>query len=131
MAEAFRGAAVTRVAGIESRGFIFGARVAALLSVGFVPVRKPGKLPWRRARVEYQLEYGSDALEMHEDAVSPHDRVLVVDDVLATGGTAQATAALLGQRGATVAGFAFLMELGFLDGRARLGAVPVHAVLTY
>ncbi|HEV8322378.1 MAG TPA: adenine phosphoribosyltransferase [Myxococcota bacterium] len=131
MAEPFRDRGVTRVLGMESRGFIFGARVAPALGVGFIPARKPGKLPWRRARIDYALEYGSDALEIHEDACGPGDRVLVVDDVLATGGTAQAAAALVRQRGATVAGFAFLMELGFLHGRDRLDGAPVDAVLQY
>ena len=118
------------VAGIEARGFILGAPVARQLEVGFIPVRKPGKLPWRTVRRDYALEYGTDAIEIHEDAVLPGQRVLIVDDVLATGGTAAATCALVEQAGGLVAGVSVLIELAFLDGRARLVGHRVHSVLT-
>src|SRR5437879_2481373 len=120
MAGPFRGAEVTRVVSIESRGFLLGAPIALALDAGLVPIRKPGKLPSERGRVEYALEYGTDALEMHSDAVGARDRVLVVDDVLATGGTAQAAAKLVRAHGAAVVGFTFLIELDFLHGRGRL-----------
>jgi adenine phosphoribosyltransferase len=119
------------VVGVEARGFILAAPVAAALQIGFVPVRKPGKLPWRSVRREYELEYGTDALEMHADALVAGRRVLVVDDVLATGGTATATCELVEDMGATVAGVAVLVELGFLGGRARLGSHPLTSVLVY
>lgn len=119
------------VAGIEARGFILAAPVASQLGVGFVPVRKPGKLPWRTVRRDYELEYGTDALEIHEDAVLQGQRVLVVDDVLATGGTAAATCALVEQVGGEVVGVSVLIELAFLDGRARLVGHHVESVLTY
>src|SRR5204863_6967988 len=113
LAEPFRSERVTSVAAIESRGFIFGSCVARALGAGFVPIRKPGKLPWTKRRNEYVLEYGTDALEIHDDAVSGSDRVLLVDDVLATGGTAAAAAALLPDCGATLAGIAMVIELEF------------------
>ena len=119
------------VAGIEARGFILAAPVASTLGVGFVPIRKPGKLPWRTVRQDYDLEYGSDAVELHEDAVLPGQRVLVVDDVLATGGTATAACALVEEVGGEVAGVSVLVELAFLDGRARLVVHHVDSVLVY
>jgi adenine phosphoribosyltransferase len=119
------------VVAIESRGFIFGAPVAAALGVGFAPVRKPGKLPSRTLRRTYDLEYGTDSLEMHADAVTPGKRAVVVDDLLATGGTASATIDLVREQGAEVVGAAFVVELGFLPGRARLAGVPVDALITY
>lgn len=122
---------VDLVAGVEARGFVFGAPVAHRLGVGFVPVRKPGKLPWATTSVAYELEYGTDAVEIHTDAVAAGQRVLLVDDVLATGGTAGAASALLSGAGAVVVGASFLIELAFLSGRDRLGDIPVHAVLTY
>lgn len=131
MAEPFRSVGITRVVAIESRGFMFGAPIALQLGAGLVPVRKPGKLPWSRERVEYSLEYGTDALEMHSDAISRADHVMIVDDVLATGGTAEAAARLVRARGAEIAGFSFLIELGFLDGRSRLVPVRVEALLRY
>ena len=123
--------AVDKVVAIESRGFILGGALALRLSAGFVPVRKPGKLPWKARRASYQLEYGSDSLEIHEDAVAPGERVLIVDDVIATGGTAAAVGELAAALGATVAGFAFLVELGFLDGRARLGTSEIRSLIRY
>ena len=131
MAAPFQGAKVTRVVSIESRGFLLGAPIALALDAGLVPIRKPGKLPAERGRVEYALEYGTDALEMHRDAMGPADRVLVVDDVLATGGTAEAAAKLVRTRGAEVAGFTFLIELDVLKGRGRLMGERVEALLHY
>jgi len=123
--------AVDKVVAIESRGFILGGALADRLGAGFVPVRKPGKLPWKSRRASYELEYGTDTLEVHEDAVGPADRVLVVDDVIATGGTARATGDLCEALGASVSGFAFLVELGFLDGRARLPGREVRSLIQY
>lgn len=120
-----------KVAGIESRGFIFGAPLAVDNSAGFVLVRKPGKLPGTVLRQEYDLEYGTDAVELQESAVSPGDQVLVVDDVLATGGTAAATVKLLEQAGATVVGCLFLIELDFLSGRQKLEGYEVASMLHY
>lgn len=120
-----------KVVAIESRGFILGGALADRLGAGFVPVRKPGKLPWKSRRATYELEYGTDTLEMHEDAVGPADRVLVVDDVIATGGTARAVGELCGALGATVSGFVFLVELGFLGGRGRLAGREVRSLIRY
>lgn len=131
MADPFRDSGVTKVAGIEARGFTVAAPVANELDAGFVPIRKPGKLPYQVHRREYSLEYGTDALEMHTDAVGPGDKVLVVDDVIATGGTAAAALALLEESGAEVVAVAVFIELGFLDGADALGGVPFHAILTY
>jgi adenine phosphoribosyltransferase len=131
MAEPYRGARIDRVVSIESRGFLFGAPIALELGAGLVPIRKPGKLPAATQRVEYALEYGTDALEMHHDAAQAGDRVLVVDDVLATGGTANAAAQLVGGTGAAVVGFSFLIELEFLKGRQRLQGRQVEALLHY
>ena len=131
LSEPFAGQGITKVVGMEARGFIFAAPVAVALGAGFVPVRKAGKLPWTVIRQEYQLEYGTDLLEIHEDAVTPEDRVLIVDDVLATGGTAAATVELVGQSGAAVAALAFVIELGFLGGRGPLGDVPVTSLVRY
>jgi adenine phosphoribosyltransferase len=119
------------VVAIESRGFIFGALVAQALGVGLVPVRKPGKLPWKTSRREYALEYGTDALEMHEDALQPGRPAIVVDDLLATGGTAAATAHLVEEQGAKVVGCLFLIELAFLGGRGKLAPFPVDALISY
>jgi adenine phosphoribosyltransferase len=119
------------VAGIESRGFIFGAPLANHLNTGFVPIRKPGKLPAERVRVDYALEYGSDALEAHADAIAPGQRVLIVDDVLATGGTANAAAKLIRQLQGEVVGFCIVIELGFLNGREKLEPTPLHTLITY
>jgi adenine phosphoribosyltransferase len=131
MAEALEGESVHAVVGIESRGFMFGAALADKLGVGFVPVRKPGKLPAATYRAEYELEYGSDAVEIHQDALSPGDRVVVVDDLIATGGTAQATADLVRQCGAEVAAFVFLIRLVGLQGIKRLEPSRVIAILDY
>jgi adenine phosphoribosyltransferase len=119
------------VVGIESRGFMFGAALADKLGVGFVPVRKPGKLPAATYRAEYDLEYGSDAIEIHQDALSPGDRVVVVDDLIATGGTAQATADLVRQCGAEVAAFVFLIHLVALRGIEKLTPSRVVTILDY
>jgi len=129
--EACRELRPQKVVAIESRGFVLGAVVADRLGIGFAPVRKPGKLPHVRRSRSYALEYGSDTLEMHEDAVSPGERALVVDDVIATGGTAEATGQLVRELGAEVAGFAFLVELSFLKGRERLGDAAVRSLIVY
>ena len=132
LAEPFKDENVTAVAGIESRGFIFGSIVAQMLNAGFVPIRKPGKLPWTTRRHEYTLEYGKDALEIHDDALSASDRVLVIDDVLATGGTLIAATALAAGLGARLVGAATVIELGFLGGREKLDqGVKFHSVLRY
>ena len=119
------------ILGIEARGFMFAPTVAYALGKGFVPVRKPGKLPHRTTRVEYALEYGHDTLEMHTDAIAPGQRVMIVDDVLATGGTASAVAKLVETLGGTVAGFAFVIELDFLHGRGRLGNYNISSLIHY
>jgi adenine phosphoribosyltransferase len=131
LVEAHAAAGVDLVLGIEARGFVFAAPVADRLGAGFVPVRKAGKLPWELEREEYELEYGTDLLEIHRDAISPGQRVLVVDDVLATGGTAAATIRLVERLGGTVVGLEFVIELAFLGGRAKLAAHPVHSLLVY
>jgi adenine phosphoribosyltransferase len=131
LANPFRGQGIERVVGAESRGFIFGTAVACCLSAGFSLVRKPGKLPRKCISRTYDLEYGQDALEMHADAVLAGQRVLVVDDVLATGGTMKACCELVEQLGGTLAGVAVLIELTGLNGRAKLPKVPVHSVIQY
>lgn len=123
---------VTQVVAIESRGFIFGSAVARSLRAGFVPIRKPGKLPWTKRRNEYILEYGSDALEIHDDALDPGDRVVIIDDVLATGGTALAASTLVREFSATLVGVGVVIELVFLNGREKLGgATPVQSLIRY
>lgn len=130
LAAPFRRDKVTKVVGVESRGFILGSLLAQRLGAGFVPVRKKGKLPYRVRTVEYSLEYGADAIEIHTDAVTRDDNVLIHDDVIATGGTAAACHALITQAGANVIGYTFLLELAALGGRARLpGATRIHSVL--
>ena len=119
------------VAGIEARGFIFAPALAYRLGAGFVPVRKPKKLPWKTAQVTYQLEYGTDSLEVHQDAVRPGQRALVCDDLLATGGTAAATVKLMRQLGGEVTGAAFAVELKFLNGRAKLPGLDVFSLIEY
>ena len=120
---------ITKVMGAEARGFIFGGALAYNLGAGFVPARKPGKLPWTTTSHSYALEYGTDSLEVHTDALVPGDVVLIVDDVLATGGTAAAKAALVEKMGAQVAGFAFLLELDFLGGREKLGEPKIVTLI--
>ena len=127
----YKGRGISLVVGIESRGFILGAAVADRLGAGFVPVRKVGKLPSITVRVSYDLEYGSDSLEMHRDAIEEGQKVLIVDDLLATGGTARATVDLVRQLGGRVEGLAFLIELAELNGRARLEGESLFAVLRY
>jgi adenine phosphoribosyltransferase len=131
LAERWRSERISKVVGIESRGFIFGAPLAYLLGAGFGVIRKQGKLPYRTVHERYDLEYGQDQLEMHVDAVEPGERVLIVDDLLATGGTAQAAGKLVTRQGGTLSGYAFVVELGFLKGAERLGRTQVHALLRY
>jgi adenine phosphoribosyltransferase len=131
LAEQWRGQGIGRVVGIESRGFIFAAPLAYALGAGLAVVRKPGKLPYQSIRETYALEYGEDSLELHVDAVRPGERVLVVDDLLATGGTAEAAGRLVTRQGGELAGYAFVIELGFLNGAQRLGADKVHALIRY
>ncbi len=127
----FKDQGIDLVVGVESRGFIFGAAVADRLHAGFAPVRKPGKLPSTTMRASYDLEYGSDALEIHDDAVGRGQRVLIVDDLLATGGTAKAASDLVTRLGGTIHALAFLIELVALNGREKLAGKRVHAVLQY
>ncbi|CAG1000580.1 adenine phosphoribosyltransferase [Myxococcaceae bacterium] len=131
MADPFRDAGVDRVLGIESRGFLLGAPVALALGAGLVIVRKPGKLPWRTMSASYELEYGHDTVEMHEDALAPGQRVLVVDDLIATGGTARAAVQLARESRAEIVGASFLVELVALGGRERLDVADVRAVIEY
>jgi adenine phosphoribosyltransferase len=131
LAERWRGERIDKVVGIESRGFVFAAPLAYALGTGLTIVRKPGKLPWRTLREAYALEYGEAVLELHEDAFRPGERVLVVDDVLATGGTAEAAGRLVARQRAELAGFSFVVDLAFLGGAARLGPSRVHALLRY
>ena len=131
LAERYEKERVDVVVGIESRGFIFGGALAHQLGAGFVPVRKLGKLPAKTIEVEYELEYGRDALAMHEDAIRAGQRVLAVDDLLATGGTMAATLRLLEQLGGQVVGVAFMIELAFLHGRDKLKNYPVHSLIVY
>jgi adenine phosphoribosyltransferase len=131
MADPYRDEAIDRVVGIESRGFILGACVARELGVGFIPVRKPGKLPAVKTSIEYALEYGMDKLEVHTDACDRAARLLIVDDVLATGGTARATCELMERVGGNVVGLSFLIVLDFLKGRERLANRHIETVLTF
>ena len=119
------------ILGAEARGFIFGGALAYAIGCGFVPARKPGKLPWHTVDATYELEYGTDKLEVHADAIAPGERVIVLDDVLATGGTAKAKIDLVEKLGGTVVGLAFVIELTFLAGRDRLAGYDVHALLAY
>jgi len=131
LASRYQADRVDVVVGVESRGFIFGGAIAHELQAGFVPVRKIGKLPGKTIEVEYELEYGRDALAMHEDAIAPGQRVLAVDDLLATGGTMGATLRLIEQLGGRVVGVAFMIELGFLGGREKLKNYPLHSLIVY
>ena len=131
MAELTRACRPDLIVGIESRGFIFGVPIALQLGLGFAPIRKLGKLPHKTVREEYALEYGSNSVELHTDAVTPGQRVVIVDDLLATGGTAQAAARLVQKLGGEVCGFTFLVELGFLPGRSLLTGYRVDALINY
>ena len=131
MAAPFTNLGIDIVVGIESRGFIFGAPIADLLNAGFVPVRKPGKLPWKTESVSYELEYGTDALEIHEDAITEGQNVLIVDDLLATGGTAEATCKLVSKLGGNIKGLSVLIELEDLNGRKRLNQYHVQSLVQY
>ena len=131
LVDEFVGVEVDRIVGVEARGFIFASAVAYRMGAGLVPVRKPGKLPWAVVREEYQLEYGSDKLEIHRDAIHPGERILIIDDVLATGGTAAATARLVETLGGVIAGLGFVIELDDLGGRAHMGERPVKSLLHY
>jgi len=131
LCEHYNGKHVDVVAGIEARGFIFAPALAYRLGAGFVPVRKPKKLPWKTTSVTYQLEYGTDQLEIHEDAIKSGQRVLVCDDLLATGGTASAATSLVKKLGGEVAGAAFAVELSFLNGRSKLPGLDVFSLLKY
>ncbi|RUL88521.1 adenine phosphoribosyltransferase [Tautonia sociabilis] len=131
LAAPFADRKVDAIAAAEARGFLFAAPMALMLGVGLVPIRKPGKLPYTTVSAEYALEYGTDRLEMHSDALSPGHRILIVDDVLATGGTMKACCDLVRDAGAEVVACAFLLELGFLNGRAKLAPTEVFSVLSY
>jgi adenine phosphoribosyltransferase len=131
LSEPYAGARIDTVVGIESRGFILGSAVAQQIGAGFVPVRKPGKLPAKAIKEVYELEYGKDAVEIHADAIEKGQRVLIIDDVLATGGTASATTRLVKHLGGDLHGLAFLIELTFLDGKSKLAGEKVFSVLQY
>ena len=131
LSQQFKKEKVDFVVGVEARGFIFGAALAYKLHAGFVPVRKKGKLPYKTKSVTYQLEYGTDTLEVHEDAIHPGSRVLVVDDLLATGGTVKAVTELLKEQKAAIIGLAFLVELRFLKGKEKLKEYPLYSVIKY
>lgn len=131
LAAKFKSKKIDSVVAVEARGFIFGGALAHKLGAGFVPVRKRGKLPWKTDSVTYDLEYGTDTLEMHHDAIKPGDRVLIVDDLLATGGTAGAVTGLVRQMRGKVAGIAFVIELTFLKGKEKLKGYPVFSLLKY
>jgi adenine phosphoribosyltransferase len=131
LCEHYNGRTIDVVVGIEARGFIFAPTLAYRLNAGFVPVRKPKKLPSKTARVSYSLEYGTDTLEIHEDAVKPGQRVIICDDLLATGGTAAATAKLIQQLGGAVEGAAFAVELTFLNGRKKLSGLDIFSLIQY
>ncbi len=129
LAQPYRGKKLDAVAGAESRGFIFGTAVAQHLSVGFVPIRKPGKLPTETRSASYELEYGTDSLEIHVDAIKPGDKIAMVDDLLATGGTMQACCELVESLGGQIVGVSFLIELSFLKGRDKLSDYPIHSII--
>jgi adenine phosphoribosyltransferase len=131
LCETTGGVKIDKVVGIDARGFIFAAAVADRLGAGFVPVRKKGKLPWKTRQIAYSLEYGESIVELHEDAVKPGESVLLVDDLLATGGTAAAAVKLLDELGANLVGISVLIELAFLQGRSKLAPHPVSAIVTY
>ena len=131
LASKFKKTRVQYIVGVEARGFIFGAALAYKLGVGFIPVRKKGKLPYKTKSVTYQLEYGTDTLEIHEDAIAPNSRVLIVDDLLATGGTVKAVVDLLQSQKAKIVGVAFLVELKFLKGKEKLKDLLIHSIIQY
>ena len=131
MSKPFMNQNIDVVVGIESRGFIFGAPIADKLDAAFVPIRKPGKLPWNTEKVEYELEYGTDTLEIHKDAISEGQNVLIVDDLLATGGTAEAACKLISKIKGTIKGLVILVELDFLKGREKLNQYNVHSIVNY
>lgn len=131
LAKPFENTGVEVVAGIESRGFIFGSLVAQHLGAGFVPVRKPGKLPYKTVKASYDLEYGSDTVEMHEDAITAGQKVLIVDDLIATGGTIAAACKLVTMLGGNIVGTAVVVELEFLDGRKKIQQYPVHSLIKF
>lgn len=131
LCETAGGAKIDKIVGIDARGFIFGAAMADRIGAGFVPIRKKGKLPWKTHQAAYALEYGESVIELHEDAVLPGESVLLVDDLLATGGTAAAALGLLDKLGANVVGVSFVIELAFLNGREKLAPHTVNALLTY
>lgn len=129
LAERYKESGATKIVAAEARGFLFGAPLAYKLNIGFIPVRKPGKLPYKTTSVTYDLEYGTDSLQMHVDAVKPGDKVLIIDDLLATGGTTGGMIQLVKNAGGTVAGIGFLLELGFLDGSSKLDGIPHEYLL--
>ena len=131
LCEPYRSKKLDMIVGIEARGFIFGGAMAVELGVGFIPARKPGKLPAEKVKEEYALEYGTDAIEIHRDGIRNGMQVLIVDDLLATGGTAEATVSLVKKLGGEIIGIAFLIELGFLGGREKLKNVPIHVLMDY
>jgi adenine phosphoribosyltransferase len=129
--ERYRGSGIDKVAAMESRGFIFGSVLAYQINAGFIPIRKKGKLPWRKVSESYSLEYGEEALEMHTDAVRKGDRIIIIDDLLATGGTAEASCKMVEKLGGIVNELCFLIELADLKGRARLNGRPVFSLITF
>jgi len=131
LVERYKSMGISKVLAMESRGFIFGAPLAAAIGAGFVPLRKPGKLPYKTVSEDFDLEYGKDSLEMHEDAVTRGERILLLDDLLATGGTAEASIRLAKRLGAEVVEAGFVIELSFLGGRKRLGDVPVYSMIQF
>ncbi len=131
MAEPFKNKGITKVVGVEARGFLFAPSIGFILDAGVIPVRKPGKLPYKSVSHTYELEYGTDTIEIHEDAVIPGEHVLIVDDLLATGGTVRAACNLIESIGGIVDGVAFLIELGFLNGREKLTSYPINSFLLY
>lgn len=131
LADRYSKKGITGIVAMESRGFILGGALATHMGASFIPVRKPGKLPWKTLQETYDLEYGKDTLEIHEDAVTPKDRILVLDDVLATGGTAAATIRLVERAGASVAEACFLIQLSFLNGHEKLKSTPIYSIIRY
>ncbi|SNS24948.1 adenine phosphoribosyltransferase [Humidesulfovibrio mexicanus] len=129
LAERYQDCGANKIVAAEARGFLFGAPLAYKMNIGFIPVRKPGKLPYKTAEVTYELEYGTDSLQMHVDAVKPGDNVLIIDDLLATGGTTNGMIQLVRNAGGSVAGIGFLIELGFLDGHSKLEGIPHEYLL--